>query len=120
MPNLVPSRIFVPAIVGQELPIRLSFLSLLKNFTTTNQSLDGASISVVSQTPLNADFIPGSSGLVTSSKGVDAGIANDAVIARFDILQAGDATIKVSVGAINPIATYVGFFTFEIEDVPIP
>src|SRR5258708_7120950 len=98
------SRMFVPAIVGQDLPIRYSFLSLLKGFIATNQSLVGASIVVTSETPLVAAFDMGSAGLVTSPKGTEAGILNDAVIARFSILAIGQATIKLAVDTINPTA----------------
>lgn len=118
--SLAAQRVYVPALVGQDLPIRYSFLSLLKNFIATNQSLVSASIVITSNTPTVADFDVGSSGLVTSPKGTLAGISNDAVIARFSILAAGDATMKIEVDAINPAATYVGFFTFEVEDVPTP
>lgn len=114
------ARVYVPAIVGQALPIRYSFLSLLKNFQATGQTLVGGSIVVVSQSPLKAAFVAGSSGIVTSDQGLADSIPNDAVIARFSILAAGQATIYITVDAINPIATYGGFFTFEIEPVPTP
>lgn len=113
-------RIYVPGIVGQHLPIRYSFLSLLKNFRSTNQSLTGGSIAVVSETPAVADFDLASGGLVSSDQGIADGIPNDAVVARFHMIAAGQATIKITVDAINPTATYVGVFTFQVEDVPTP
>lgn len=120
MPQVISSRDYIPAIVGQKLPIEYSFRLLLKNFLATNQTLVGGSIVIVSQTPSVVDFIALSSALVTSARAAQEGMANDAVIGRYDIKAAGQATIKITVDAINPIATYVGFFTFNVEDVPTP
>lgn len=108
------------AIVGESLPIRYSFLSLLKSFQSTAQALTGASISWTSQSPLVASFDVGSGGLVTSDQGSADGIANDAVIGRFTMLASGICTVQVSVDATSPTATYVGVMQFEIEAVPTP
>lgn len=106
--------------VGEDIPIRYSFLSRLKSFQSSGQSLVGASVAWTSQTPALCTFDLASGGLVTSDSGAAAGIANDAVIGRFTMLAAGICTVEVSVSAINPTAIYVGVAQFEIEAVPTP
>lgn len=106
--------------VGEAVPIRYSFLSRLKSFQSTAQSLTGASIAWTSQSPLIASFDTGSGALVSSEQGIADNIPNDAVIGRFTMLQAGICTVWVEVDATNPIATYVGVVQFEIESVPTP
>lgn len=108
------------AYVGESIPVRYSFLSRLRDFTSTSQSLSVGSIAWTSQTPTLATFNVGSSGLVTSDEGAAKGISNDAVIGAFTMVAAGICTVKVSVSAINPSAIYVGVVQFEIEAVPSP
>lgn len=110
----------LPAFVGESIPIRYSFLSRLKDFRSTAQSLTGASVAWTSQTPAIATFDIGSNGLVTSDQGTADGIANDACIGRFTMLTAGLCTVQVSVDAINPTATYVGVMQLEVQAVPTP
>ena len=106
--------------VGEQVPVRFSFLSLLKDFRGTSQSLVGASISWTSQTPALATFDLGSAALVTSDQGSADGISNDACLGRFTMLAAGQCTVFVEVDAINPTAHYVGVIQFQIEAVPTP
>lgn len=106
--------------VGESIPIRYSFLSLLKTFQSTNQTLTGASIAWSSQTPALATFDIGSNALVTSDQGAADSIANDACIGSFTMVAAGICTAKVSVDAINPTATYIGFVRLNIAEVPTP
>jgi hypothetical protein len=106
--------------VGESIPIRYSFVNRLKSFASTSQALSVGSISWTSQSPSIASFDVGSGALTTSDEGSAAGIANDAVIGRFTMLQAGICTVQVSVGAVNPTATYVGVVQFEIEAIPTP
>jgi len=108
------------AFVGEHIPVRYSFLSLLKNFHSSNQTLTGASVTWTSQSPLVASFDVGSNGLVSSDQGLAAGIPNDACIGRFHMLAAGRCTVQVQVDAVNPVATYVGIVQFQIEAVPTP
>lgn len=108
------------AYVGESIPVRYSFLSRLKDFRSTSQTLSAPSIAWTSQTPSLATFEVGSGGLVTSDQGSADGIANDAVIGRFTMLAAGICTVEVSVSATNPTATYIGLIQFEIEAVPTP
>lgn len=110
----------LPAIVGERIPIRYSFLSRLKDFDSTSQSLTGASVAWTSQTPALATFDVGSGGLVSSDQGLADGIPNDACIGSFTMLAAGLCTVQVSVDAVNPTATYVGVIQFAIEAVPTP
>ena len=114
---IIPSQTYW---VGEHIPVRISFLTLLKDFRATSQTLVGASIQWTSQTPLLAAFDIGSEALVTSEQGSADGIANDACLGRFEMLAPGLCTVQVSVDAINPTATYVGVMQFQIEAVPIP
>lgn len=106
--------------VGESIPIRYSFINRLKSFKSTSQALQVGTITWTSQSPSIASFDTGSGGLTTSDEGSAQGIANDAVIGRFTMLQPGICTVQVSVGAINPTATYVGVVQFEIEAIPSP
>lgn len=110
--------------VGEDFPTRYSFLSGLLDFqpplNNPAQTLVGASIAWVSQSPLLASFDVGSSALVTSEEGSAAGITNDAVIGRFTMLAAGICTVYVTVSAVNPTETYVGIVQFLIEAIPTP
>lgn len=112
---IIPSQ---DAWVGESLAIRLSFLNKLKSFS--GQSLVGASVAWVSQTPLTASFDVGSNGLVSSDQGIADGIPNDACIGSFTMLQAGICTVYVTVDTINPTDTYVGVLQFRIEAIPTP
>jgi hypothetical protein len=89
--------------VGEQIPVRYSFLSLLKDFLGTSQSLVGASITWTSQTPALATFAVGSAALVTSDQGSADGIANDACLGRFTMVAAGLCTVQVGVDDINPL-----------------
>jgi len=111
---------YLNTVVGESIPIRYSFLSRLKNFLSTGQTLTGASIAWVSQTPAVATFDVGSGGLVSSDQGLADGIPNDACIGRFTMVAAGVCTVTVSVDAINPVATYVGVIRFQVTAVPTP
>lgn len=106
--------------VGESIPLRISFLNRLKDFQASGQTLTSGSISWVSQTPGRASFDIGSGALVSSDQGLQLNIPNDAVIGRFTMLTAGLVTVKLSVAAINPTATYVGVAQFFIEDIPTP
>lgn len=106
--------------IGESIPIRYSFLSLLSDFQGTAQSLTGASITWASQTPSLATFDTGSEGLVSSDQGIAEGIPNDAVIGSFTMLASGICTVQVTVDAINPTATYVGAIRLSIEPIPVP
>lgn len=117
MPGVSPPQ---DVYVGESIPLRYSFLTLLKDFQATNQSLSVGTIAWTSQTPARATFDVGSEGLVTSPQGVADGIANDAVIGRFTMLAPGPCTVVVTVDAINPTATYLGWITLNIVAVPTP
>ncbi len=117
MPGVTPPQ---DVYVGESIPLRYSFLSLLKDFQDTNQSLTALSVAWVSQTPARATFDIGSGGLVTSPQGLADGIADDAVIGRFTMVAPGLCTVTVSVDAINPTATYVGVITLNIVAIPSP
>jgi hypothetical protein len=104
--------------VGESLPVRYSFLSLLKSFA--GQTLTGASIAWTSQTPALATFDLASGALVTSDQGSADGIPNDACLGRFTLVSAGICTVKVSVSAVNPTATYVGVVQINISPIPSP
>lgn len=106
--------------VGEEIPVRYSFLRLLQDFESSTQSLTGASIVWSSQSPLLAAFVPGTESLVSSDQGIADGIPNDTCMGNFDILTPGLCTIEVRVDAINPTATYVGVVKFQIEGIPTP
>jgi len=106
--------------VGEDVPIRYSFLSRLKDFQSTNMSLVGASVAWVSKTPAVATFDVGSGGLVSSDQGVADGIPNDAVIGRFTAVAAGICTVYVSVDTINPVSTLIGVVQLRVEAVPTP
>lgn len=104
--------------VGESLAIRLSFLNKLKNFS--GQTLVGASVAWVSQTPVVATFDIGSNGLVSSDQGAADGIPNDACIGSFTMLAAGICTVYVTVDTLNPVDTYVGVLQLQIEAIPSP
>lgn len=106
--------------VGEDVPIRYSFLSLIKSFLPTVQTLTGASISWTSQTPSLATYDVGSGALATSPEGTAEGITNDAVLGRFTMLAPGTCTVQCSVTAANPVATYMGVAQFVIQAVPTP
>lgn len=104
--------------VGESLPLRLSFLKKLKRFS--GQSLVSGSVVWTSQTTSVATFDTGSGGLVSSDQGISDGIPNDACIGRFTGIAAGICTVKVSVSAINPVATYEGVLQLRVEAIPSP
>lgn len=107
-------------VVGEDVPVRYSFLNRLRDFRSTSQSLVLASIVWTSQSPLLATFDVGSEALVSSDQGIADGILNDACLGRFTILASGLCTVFVSVDTLNPVATYVGILQLQIEAVPIP
>jgi len=110
----------IDAYVGEQIPIRYSFLSRLQDFRATSQALQSASIAWTSMTTSLATFNTGSGALVTSENGSQAGISNDAVIGTFTMVAAGICTVKVSVSAQNPTAVYVGIIQFNISPIPSP
>lgn len=112
---IVPSQ---SAWVGESLAIRLSFLNKLRSFS--GQSLVGASVAWVSQTPALATFDVGSNGLVSSDQGIADGIPNDACIGSFTMLGPGICTVYVTVDTLNPVDTYIGVLQFQIEAIPSP
>lgn len=110
----------IDAIVGEQIPVRYSFLSRLKSFQATGQTLTGASIAWASQTPALATFDVGSGGLISSDQGLADGFTNDACIGRFTVVAAGICTVSVTVDAINPTAKYVGVVRLNITAIPSP
>lgn len=108
----------IPARVGEQLPIRFSFLKELASFF--GQSLTGASVTWVSLNTALATFNTGSQGLSTSDQGAADNISNDACIGRFTMVAAGSVIVQVTVDATNPTATYVGWVQFDIEAAPTP
>lgn len=112
---------FYEVVVGEDVPIRLSFLNRLRDFQSgTPQTLVGASIAWISQSILLATYDIGSGALVSSPQGIADNILNDAVLGRFTILANGLCTIYCSVSCINPTAVYVAVAQLRIEAVPTP
>lgn len=112
---------FYEVLVGEVIPVRLSFLNRLRDFQTVPaQTLVGGSIMWVSQSLTLATYVGASAALVTSPQGAADNILNDAVLGRFTILASGLCTIYCTVQAINPTATYVGITQLQIEAIPVP